>query len=57
MALGKGKRQGNGTAFFPAWAWNWLNIEEGEEYEFQDDTGKHGRFISFWKSKKNEDQV
>ena len=49
MAIGKGKRQYNGTAFFPQWIWEWLDIKEGDTYEFQDDKGKHGRFVSFWK--------
>ena len=49
MAQGTGKRQNNGTAFFPLWAWDWIDVKEGEEYEFRDDKGKHGRFISFWK--------
>ena len=51
MATGKEKRKKNGTGFFPNWAWEWLGIAEGEEYEYKDDKGKHGRFISFWKPK------
>jgi len=49
MAQGTGKRQQNGTAFFPQWVWEWLEVPEGQEIIFQDDLGKHGKFISFWK--------
>lgn len=49
MATGNSKRQNNGTLFFPQWVWEWINVTEGEEVIFQDDKGKHGRFISFWK--------
>jgi len=49
MAKGTGKRLDNGVAFFPKWVWEWLEVEHGEEIEFQDDKGKHGNFISFWK--------
>ena len=52
MAKGTGKRQANGTAFLPQWFWEWLGIDIGEEYEFQDDEGKHGRFGSMWKKTK-----
>jgi len=52
MAKGTATRQSNGTAFFPKYVWEWINVEEGEEIVFQDDEGKHGKFISFWKKGK-----
>ena len=49
MAEGTAKRQNNGTLFLPLWIWDWIKVAEGEEVQFKDDTGKHGRFISIWK--------
>jgi hypothetical protein len=49
MAEGTAKRQNNGTIFLPLWIWDWIKVAEGEEIQFKDDTGKHGRFISIWK--------
>lgn len=49
MAKGTSKRQSNGTAFFPQWIWECINVAEGEEIEFQDEKGKKGPYISIWK--------
>lgn len=49
MATGTATRQSNGTAHFPKWIWEWINVEHGEEIIYKDDEGKKGRFISFWK--------
>ena len=53
MAKGTGKRLANSTAFFPQWIWNWIDVKEGEEIDYQDDKGKNGHFISFWKKNKD----
>lgn len=49
MAKGIGKRQLNGSAFFPQWIWNHIDVNEGEEIEFEDHKGTKGKSIRFWK--------
>lgn len=43
------KRQQNNILQIREFLWEWINVKEGEEVTIQDDKGKHGRFISFWK--------
>ena len=49
MAKGIARRNSNGSVYFPKWIWEWINIAEGEQITYQDDKGKNGKFISFWK--------
>ena len=49
MAKGIARRNSNGSVYLPKWIWEWINVADGEQIIYQDDKGKNGHFISFWK--------
>ena len=52
MAKGTTIRQVNGSAFFPQWVWENLDMAVGDEAEFEVEKKSKGLFVAFWKRAK-----